>query len=70
MKLAISKETNCFRHMENLPKSQAVSWLDYIAKEWPEENAQNDSGTPTRQVYLMVVLLFIYYVVITFILLF
>ena len=34
--------------MESLDKPQAVSWLDYIAKECPEGNAQSDSGTPTR----------------------
>ena len=34
--------------MENLDKPQAVSRLDYAAKECAKDNAQSDSGTPTR----------------------
>ena len=33
--------------MENVDEPQAVSWLDYIAKECPEDNAQSNSGTRT-----------------------
>ena len=33
--------------MEHVDEPQTVSWLDYIAKECPEDNTQSDSGTPT-----------------------
>ena len=33
--------------MEHFDNPQAVSWLDYIAKEYPDHNTQSNSGTPT-----------------------
>ena len=46
LKLITSTKTTVL-DMEHLDNPQAASWLDYITKEYPEDNTQSDSGTPT-----------------------
>ena len=39
--------------MENLDGPQSVSWLDFITKECPEDNAHSDSGTLSLIIFLI-----------------